>query len=318
MRQADSIGAAAPKSKWRRLKWLVQGLVVLALLYYPIGALTINTIDDDLKFAPRGNQVMAGGSAAVAMAAALVTREIHSHAWVANDPFFLPGAILDDMPHYQQGILSAVASFAYELKDQTGRLKSGLPDPDLQAAAGLLQYSGTRWRWDLTTSLWPISTSEEEYARAADLLFAYNARVAKGDAVFGRQADNLLTMLDRMALDLNSAAAAINLHIKKSSNDWVDNEADDLFYGVKGQAYGDALILKGLRSDYARIILEKDLGPSWDRLDDSLKSLTALKPALVTNGRPDSLLAPNHLGVEGFYLLKAESEIRNIALRLQK
>lgn len=318
MEQRDTIKDAAPTPKWRRIKWVVQGLLVFCLLYYPIGALTIDTIDDNPNFTPAPGQAIAGGSMAVAMTAALVNREIHTHSWVANDPFFLPGALLDDMPAYQQGILSAAATFAYELKDQIGRLPTGRLDPGLQEAAGLLQYSGKRWRWDFSTSLWPVSTSEEQYARAVQLLLAYNNEVAKGGAVFGRRADALLATLNRIALNLASSSAALDIHIKSRSGGWVDKDADDLFYSVKGQAYGYAMILSGLRSDFGGVIKQKELASAWDRLDDSLKTLTALRPKVVTNGRPDGLLVPNHLTAEGFYLLQARIALQDITSALAK
>lgn len=319
MGEADTLQEAAPKSKWRRIKWLVQGLLVFCLLYYPIGALTLQNIDDNPDFTPGRDQAVRGGSAAVAMAAALVTRETRTHSWVANDPFFLPGALLDDMPNYQQGILAAVATFTSELKDRISRIPgASQPDPGLQEAAGLLHYSGKRWRWDFSSSLGPAASSEEAYTKAVQLLLAYNARVATGNAPFERRADILAAMLDRIALDIDASGAALELHIRNKSGAWIDTDGDDLFYGVKGQAYGYAMILKGLRADYARVIEEKALGNDWARLDGSLKSLTALRPWVVANGRPDGLLVPNHLGAEGFYLLRARTELREIARTLQK
>lgn len=319
MGQPETSRKIMPNLKWRRIKWLVQGLLVVALLYYPIGALTIAAIDDDVSFAPKPDQLVKGGSLAVAMAAALINRETRTHAWVANEPFFLPGSILDDMPNYQQGIISAVATFTFELKDQIDRLPgSSRIDPDLQEAAVLLQYSGKKWRWDLTASLWPVPPSEEQYIKAMHLLLTYNGKVAKGEALFGHGTDNLSTMLRSISLDMGSSAAALDQHIKNKSAKWLDTSADDLFYKVKGQAYGYAMILKALRSDYAKIVSERELGPAWSQLDDSLKSLSGLRPMVVTDGRPDGLLVANHLAAEGFYLLQAQNELHKITTILQK
>ena len=61
--------------KWlRRAKWA--GLVLLAviILYYPVGMIIVHRIDDDPSFtAPTPPQ---GGSQAVALAAALIQREV--------------------------------------------------------------------------------------------------------------------------------------------------------------------------------------------------------------------------------------------------
>jgi len=79
-------------------------LGVAAALYYPIGMVVLHTIDDNPTFqaeAPPAGPATA--SRAVAMAAALIGREVDDHAWVANDPIFLPGWALDNMANYQMG-----------------------------------------------------------------------------------------------------------------------------------------------------------------------------------------------------------------------
>ncbi|MCH2395360.1 MAG: DUF2333 domain-containing protein, partial [Oceanibaculum sp.] len=68
-------------------------LIVLVLLYYGAGAAIINKIDADPDFVPQN--VAECGSNAIAAAAALVSREVDENGWTANDPFFMPSAILD-------------------------------------------------------------------------------------------------------------------------------------------------------------------------------------------------------------------------------
>ena len=63
------------------------------VLYYPVGALIAEDIDDDPQFAPRN--VTPGESRAVALAADLVTREVDVHTWTPMMPFFMPAGILD-------------------------------------------------------------------------------------------------------------------------------------------------------------------------------------------------------------------------------
>ena len=88
------------------------GLVLLALLavYFIGGMLWLHEIDDDPEFALESS-APEGGSQAVAVAADLIDREINTHRWVANDPFFMPGALLDNMPNFQQGIIAALSRF---------------------------------------------------------------------------------------------------------------------------------------------------------------------------------------------------------------
>lgn len=330
MTMLDRIGAASGRllagGKWilaaggGNLWWrLLLGFAALMLLYYPAGMVYLHKIDDDPGFTVPERDRAVGGSAAVAMAAALVDREVNRYHWVANDPFFLPGAALDNMPNYQMGIVAALARFAFELTDQIGRARgSSQTDRDLQEAAGLLQYSGTKWIFDFSTSLAPTASSEAQYDKARNVLLHYNVRLSQGQAVFERRADNLLSVVDRIALDLGASSAVLDSHIAAHSGQLIDRQADDLFYGIKGQLYAYHLLLRELGVDYERVIKEKELASTWAQMIASLRTAASLNPLVVVNGTPDGQLAPSHLAVQGFYLLRARTQMREITNILLK
>ncbi|WP_340148778.1 DUF2333 family protein [uncultured Sneathiella sp.] len=314
-RRTDAIKEGAKRS------WKVFALLVLLflILYYPIGMITINNIEDDTSFVPTGKNVVAGGSHAVNMMAGLIDREINVNRWTANDPFFMPSAALDNMPNYQQGIISALARFGFELTDQIGRTRgSSQTDPDLQEAAGLLQYSGTKWAWDPTVSLLPTAASEEQYEKARSSLIDYNKRLAEGNAVFERRADNLLATLDRIALDIGSSTATIDKHIDENAGAFIDFQADNIFYGVKGQSYGYYMLLKALAQDYEGLIKERGLTNAWAQMLASFKSVIDLDPFIVVNATPDSQFLPNHLAAQAFYVLRARTQLQEISNILLK
>jgi hypothetical protein len=299
--------------------WVTRGgafVIFIALFYYPIGMILAHKIDDDLAFtAPQGS---ARSSRAVAMTAALIHREVDINGWRANDPFFFPSSQIDNMPNFQQGIVAALARFAFELTDQIGRTRgSSQADPDLQEAAGLLQYSGTKWVFDLTTSIAPTATSEAQYRKARRALLSYNARLAEGDAVFARRSDNLLATLDRMAADLGSSSAALDNRLTEGSA-LFDFQVDDVFYGVKGQIYAYYLLLRELRVDFERVIAEREIGSAWDQLLASMSEAARLQPWVVTNGAPDSQVIPSHLASQGFFLLRARTQLKEITNILLK
>lgn len=205
-------------------------IAVILVFYYPIGMALTHQINDDVNYQVPKTVLVKDGSRSVAMAAALIEREVVLSRWVSNDPFFLAPAALDNMPNFQQGIISALARFAFELTDQIGRTRgTSQTDPDLQKAAGQLQYEGDVWVFDLSTSLAPTVTSEARYKAAGRALQDYNARVATGAAVFERRADNLLATLDRFALDLGASSAALDNHIAENSSGLIDWKADDVF-----------------------------------------------------------------------------------------
>jgi hypothetical protein len=314
------MAALRPAGRWRRiLMWIGLVLLLLLVLYYPIGMVLTHEIDDDPTFEVPEGARMQGGSHAVAMAAALIDREVNQHRWVANDPFFLPPAALDNMPAFQQGIISAIGRFAFELVDQIGRTRgSSQTDSDLQEASGQLQYPGTVWVFDLSTSLAPTTTSEARYRKARLSLLSYNKRVAEGGATFERRSDNLQATLDRFALDIGSSSAALDEHIARHSGALIDFAADDLFYTVKGQAYAYMLLLREIGRDYEALLRERGLDNAWADLLAEMRRAATLSPWVVVNGPPDAVMRPSHLAAQGFYLLRARTKLREITNILLK
>jgi hypothetical protein len=303
----------------RRRLWRIGliAVVVILLAYYPIGALWLNKIDDDPNFDP--GPVAPGASNAVAMAAALIDREVNRNGWPANDPFFLPGAVLDNMPNYQIGIIQALGRFAVEMTDQIGRTRgSSQADPDLDKAAGLLKYAPRVWIFDPSISWAPTASSESQYRAARRALLTYNEKLMADRGVFERRADNLLATLDRFAADIGSVSAILDQQIRDHSGDLIDFQADDVFYNAKGKMYAYALLFRALGTDFAKVIQERDLTDAWKQTEQSLMEAGTLHPLIVMNGRPDGLLLPNHLAVEGFYLMRARTQLREITNILAK
>lgn len=307
-------------------------LLVAVMLYYPVGMVIIHNIDNDLGFMapaaappdekkPDGKKPdgkMSGGSRAVAVTAALIERETDVNRWTPNDPFFLPGSALDNMPNFQQGVIYAMSRFAIEMTDQIGRIRgSSQVDKDLDAAAGRLKFPGDIWYFDIATSWAPATPSEQHYRAARRALVAYNQRLSIGDAVFERRADNLQITLERITADLGSASAIIDAHV--SNRAWfLDFDADDIFYRTQGRLYGYALILRGLRADFRSVIEERELGAAWDQMLGSFRAAATLDPLIVVNGAPDGAFLPSHLAAQGFYLLRARTQLKEIANILLK
>ena len=93
-----------PRRRWWRprmdrrriLRWSWRGLLallIIAALYYPTGMLIVHKVDDDPNF--QAPPTPEGASRAVAIAAALIDREVNQNGWTSNDPFFMPGWALD-------------------------------------------------------------------------------------------------------------------------------------------------------------------------------------------------------------------------------
>ncbi len=294
----------------------LQVILVLLILFFPLGLFLTNEINDNLNF---GLEEMAKsqGSKSVAMAIQLIDREVNRHEWTPNDPIFMPGAWLDRMPAYQGGIISALSRFGIEMSDQIGRTRgSSQIDPDLDKAAGLLKFAPDVWMFDYSVSFFPTTSSEKQYRGAMKALHRYNTRLINGKAVFERRADNLQATLERIALDLGSASAAIAHRIEDRG--FYDTGADVLYYDVKGRMYAYHQLLTGMQQDFSQVIGEKQLGPTWKQMQDSMAEGALMNDFFVFNNAPDSQFFPNHLSAMGFYLLRARTQLQEISNILLK
>ncbi len=297
-------------------RWVAAVLLMIMLLYYPLGMLWYSRIDDDPAFQPGPDYTVEGGSLAVATAAAVVAREVDR--WAPNKPFWHPAALLDNMPNYQLGLLYAVSRFAVEMGDQLGRMRgSSAIDPDLDRAAGLLKYDGRIWYWG-QGNIVPTAPAQDQYEKAVLSLLAYNVRLARGDAVYDRRADNLIAFLDRVAADLGSASAALERRASESNAGYFDTKADDLFYNIKGRLYGYYLLLRDVGQDFAAVIADKQASGIWQQMLENLRVAAVMDPLIVANGHQDGFAVPSHLSAQGFYLLRARTQLREVADALLK
>ena len=317
----SSVDAETPKSPTpgrRRLGLAALALILLAPLgYWGIAPIFLQSIDDDPAFA---GEPPAGGSHAVATAAALIEREIEGYGWTPNLPFFFPMSSIgaDDMPNYQIGIKRALHRFALEMSDQIGRVRgSSEVDPDLDLAVGHLSYQPDVWYVGAGGAGFDVA-SNERYLRAMETLRRYNERLSTGDATFERRGDNLLAALDRIALDVGSLSASIGDSV--SERNWLpfDFEADDRFYEAKGRIYAYYVILKALERDFADLIADRGLEATWTKMLESMREAAELAPPIILNGDPDGLSTVNHLVAQGFYLLRARTQLREITNILLK
>lgn len=282
-------------------------LVLLVVLYFGVGAVWIHTIDDDTAFVPP--HPIEGGSRAVDMAAALVEREVDTHRWTANDPFFLPGSLLDNMPNFQTGIVYAVSRFGTALTEQLARSRgTSAVDPDADRAAGLLRYPGNVWIF--STSLAPTATSESQYRAAVKALRAYNQRVANGTATFDVRADNLIETLERFNNDLGSSSAIIDDHLRDHSGFPISFSADDIFFQTKGRLYAYYMLLSALGQDFRQVLSERNMDSIWNQVLESGREAAEQQPWVVLNGGTSSQFVPSHLASQGFLVLRLRTQLR--------
>jgi hypothetical protein len=294
------------------LGWLAPAIIAAALLGYGSAVMLSETIDDDGEFAV--GPVAERESRAVAMAAKLVFREVEQHKWVANDPFFQVTWALDNMPAFQQGIVTAASRFAHAINEAGER--AGPPDINLERAIGYFKYPGNVWMFDPSTSWAPTASSEKQYRAAARNLVLYNEVLGSGEAMFDRRPEALRLLLTRIGADMDAAAAELDAHMAEGRSALFDTRADDVFYAIKGRLYAYSLLMRELGGDFAPLLGQGTRAAAWHAVLDSLRRAAALEPLVVMNGAADSALLPSHLAAQGFHLLHARSRLAAIAASL--
>lgn len=291
---------------------VVGSALLFLIIYFFGGALYFHEINDDPDYPIPEKELISGGSRTVSMVAALIDREVNQIGWDPQNPWFYPTALLDNQPNFQKGMIRSMGRFAFELSDQLGRVRgSSIVDTDLQKVSGELQIAPDIWMFN--NSIMPTQSSDDHYRNALKNLRRYNERVAQGTAVFDRRADNLLATLERIAADLGSSSAAIDQYVTQTGGAFIDRKVDDLFYDIKGSTYTYHLILRELGEDFASIIREKGLTQSWNNMLTSTHAVAGMDPISVQNGDPGSYLFPNHLLNQGFFLMRARTQLREIS-----
>ncbi len=70
--------------------------------------------------------------------------------------------------------------------------------------------------------------------------------------------------------------------------------------------------------DFDKVIVERDLSAAWTQLLDSFRAAATLQPWVVVNGDPASQVQPSHLAAQGFFLLRARTQLKEISNILLK
>ncbi|VAV98699.1 hypothetical protein MNBD_ALPHA06-288 [hydrothermal vent metagenome] len=315
----DETTAEKPARKRRSKRfWLIVASIGFVVLLWPgIAFLLVHKINDDTALTANG---VDGGAASVSITIFLMQREVNQTGWTPNAPWFMPAALLNNMPNFQIGVVKSLGRFAFELEDQVGRERgSSAADADLEIARARLQYDPTVWLVKPGT-LWPTASAEDQYREAITALKRYNARLAKGEATFDARADNLMAVLNRIALDIGGMSAELDAQIDNRHKTFglLDMKADKIFYRVKGGTYAYFMLLQALQTDFSDVIKERNTARLYDEMLLELRRAAVMQPLVVNNGTPSGQAFPNHLANQGFHLLRARTKMREITDVLQK
>ena len=306
--------------QWRvrldRFALLRLGLAALGLvmLYYLLGALWNHKIDDDPNFTAGKPWIIEGGSVAVSNATSLLDREVNHNGWVANAPFYLPTALLHNMASYQTGIVQSVLGFSEAVR--AGIAARGTPSDDLTETVDRLRKRPDIWSWSFSEPLGYLGNSQADYSEGLLDLNGYNVALGDHTGQFPREPAMLSLILTRFVRDLDDAAR--NLENEANFRPFLmSRRVGDAFYRLRGLAYGQAMLLRGLGVDFSAVLAQRKLAPQWAAAQFALLRAARYSPLLIVNGSPDNILMPAHPLALDYFALAARNELNALALALQ-
>ncbi len=299
-------------SWWRLIAVL---FAIFIILYYPLGALISNKIDTSVEYEITAPQ---GQSATVNALSFLINREINQHLWTPNLPFFFPAVLLDNMPAFQSGIISAVGNITSSLSKRLDSSTINGEEKLLVNASKLLNYPPDIWMFSPQNKLVPAPSSTSQYRRGRKNLINYNKALSLGENIFKPQSKDLEFILNRAAADLQNSSNRLDAHIRENSISVFDFKADNIFYYQQGKLYAYLIIFKSLGQDYKNVIVEADAYQNWIKLLNNLEKASLISPFVIRNAELDASFAPNHLMILETYTNKAIINLWSIIVQLQQ
>lgn len=271
------------------------------ILYYFIIAAIISDIDKNLKYEIKTEL---NALHTVELSAKLINREINEKLWTPNLPFFFPTYFLDNMPNFQLGIIEATSNVINSLATTSIQQNA-----NLIAAADFLKYSGKIWMFAPNNSLTPVPSANNQYKKARKNLMKFNQALSNNTTNFNKSATSLKLVLNNIKNDLNLNTNNINSQISEEKKSLWDNKADDIFYYNQGKIYAYTILLKTLAKDYKEVLINYRAYADFTAMIKALQDGVMLNPIIIRNAQPDATFGANHLGMLGFYMLRAQNKI---------
>jgi len=257
-----------------------------------------------------------------------------SGGYISND-IFPPGLWLDNITHWEYGVLVQVRDLARVFRKDLSRSQSqSVEDHDLTIAEPQFHFDN---------SSWALPASETEYRRGIKAARQYLKRLSdpqESRAQFYARADNLRSWLSevenrlgslsrrlsesvgRQQLDLGLAgdASAQQSTIQEGSQErktaWM--EIDDVFYEARGTTWALVHVLRAIEHDFRSVLINKNALVSLQQITLELEATQeAVWSPMILNGSGFGALA-NHSLTMSSYISRASAAIIELRDLLQQ
>ena len=252
--------------------------------------------------------------------------------YLSND-VLPPGVLMDNVPNWEFGVLTATRDLAREMRNKFSRSQSqSEEDADLKEVDPLFSSPNDRWL---------LPSSEGQYRKAVADVDRYFVRIGKNDpngAQFYARADNLADYLDLVSTRLGSLSQRLSASVgqlrlegdapvdpgvaRNASGQQIVktpwSKIDDVFYESRGYTWALLEQLKAVEVDFAPILQRKNavvgLKQVIRELEESQKTVWS---PLILNGSPFGFFA-NHSLVMANYVSRANAAMIDLKSLLDR
>jgi hypothetical protein len=321
--------------------WRVSWLLLLAYLLVSIAMGIYWSLTPTLfEVSSNSRQLVVGNTKAPGVATTASLIRVAETLWQKPGGYLYndispPGIWLDDMAHWEYGVIIQVRDMSKALREAFSRSQSqSLEDVDLQKAES---------RFNFDQDSWMFPASESQYAEGADFLRAYLRRLADDDvqdAQFFARADNLNYWLATVETRLGNLSQRLSASVgqQRINTDFAGEaqaprsaaaraerfiktpwtELDDVFFETRGSAWALIHLLKAVEVDFAGVLQDKNALVSVQQIIRELEATQQpLWSPIVLNGSGFGLLA-NHSLVMASYISRANASIIDLRRLLQQ
>lgn len=294
-----------------------------------------SVIEQSLKEAEQLKRPVVVGTATTAALIHEVEVLLNKRGGYLSNDITPPGAVLDNIPNWEYGVLLQVRDLTRAMRDRISRSQSqSKEDEDLAI---------TESRFNISNTAWIMPDAQSEYQSGVSHLRSYLKRLSdtrQPDAQFYARADNLSYWLSIVEVRLGSLSQRLSASVGQrrlntdlagdaaaqqstssheeivAKTSW--SEIDDVFYEARGTAWALIHLLRAVETDFAEVLKKKNAQVSMAQIIRELEATQEpLRSPVILNGSGFGIWA-NHSLVMASYISRANAAIIDLRELLEK
>jgi hypothetical protein len=247
-----------------------------------------------------------------------------------------PGAMMDNMPGWECGMVMALRDAVQALRDDFTRAQT--------QSIENLHVKRADMKLAMDPKAWMLPAAENAYREGIDALRAYIADLVSGQGRFYPRADNLAdylglvekrlgnfgvrlgaaagTTLDPVPLAqpiADGALPASAMPLDPAAGEVYDpDRVDDVFFCARGYSWAFLHLMRAISVDFAPVLTAKNAGAQVQRIVQDVEgAIKPMRSPVVLNGGGFGLLA-NHSMVAASYVARVNAAVIDLRLLLEQ